>query len=185
MTVHAPTPHHDRSVLVALRNRQTTRNVIVPALVTSESCHQVHTVPSYDEGRVSTAHEPTWRRLYGTRTGSLRARWDSGGASTTESVGTEGRNEMRGTSSRRRVACVCNLTIALAALGACGGSDDSSGKVVTQPVNVLETENALAGPDLEVAAIDYVRTYNDELDMGLSANDDYDVFQVTESDGLL
>ncbi len=91
---------------------------------------------------------------------------------------------MRGTSSRRRVACVRNLTIALAALGACGGSDDSGGKVVTQPVNVQETENALAGPDLEVAAVDYVRTYNDALDMGLSANDDYDVFQVSESDGL-
>src|SRR4026208_1117113 len=116
MAVHAPTSHPNRSVLATPRNRQMSRNVIVPAVVTSESCHQVHTVPSYDEGPVSTAHEPTQRCLYGTRAGSSRARWDSGGASTTESVGTEGRNEMRGTSSRRRVACVRNLTIALAAL---------------------------------------------------------------------
>ena len=90
---------------------------------------------------------------------------------------------MRGSSSRRRVACVGNLTLALAAVTACGGSDDS-GKVVTEAVNHQETENALAGPDLEVAAGDYVRTYNDQLDLGLSNNDEYDVFNVFESDGL-
>ena len=90
---------------------------------------------------------------------------------------------MRGTSSRRRVACVRNLTLALAALGACGGSDDS-GKVVTEAVNHQETENALAGPDLEVAAVDYVRTFNDDLDLGLSSNDEWDVYQVFESNGL-
>ena len=90
---------------------------------------------------------------------------------------------MRGSSSRRRVARVGNLTLALAAFTACGGSDDS-GKVVTEAVNHQETANALAGPDLEVAAADYVRTYNDQLDLGLSASDDYDVFNVSESDGL-
>jgi Zn-dependent metalloprotease len=35
-----------------------------------------------------------------------------------------------------------------------------------------------------VAAGDYVRTFNDELDLGLSANDEYNVFNVSESDGL-
>ena len=90
---------------------------------------------------------------------------------------------MRRSSSRRRVARVGNLTLALAALAACGGGDDS-GTVVTEPVNHQETRLAPAGPDLQVAAADYVRTYNDELDLGLSSNDDYDVFSVTEADGL-
>jgi Zn-dependent metalloprotease len=90
---------------------------------------------------------------------------------------------MSRSSSGRHPRRVPNLTLALAALVACGGSDDS-GKVVTEPVNHQETALAPAGPDLEVAAADYVRTYNDALDLGLSSQDEYDVFNVTEADGL-
>ena len=91
---------------------------------------------------------------------------------------------MRGSSPGRHVSRVPSLAgLALAALTACGGSDDS-GKIVTEAVNHQETENALAGPELEVAAADYVRTFNDDLDLGLSANDEYNVFNVSESDGL-
>jgi len=80
---------------------------------------------------------------------------------------------------------VGNLTLALAALAAaCGGGGDDSGKIVTEAINHQETKNALAGPDLQVAAGDYVRTFNDELDLGLSANDEYNVFNVSESNGL-
>ena len=91
---------------------------------------------------------------------------------------------MRGILSGRRVASVRNLTFALAALTACGGGGDDSGKIVTEAVNHQETKNALAGPDLQVAAGDYVRTFNDELDLGLSANDEFNVFNVSESNGL-
>jgi vibriolysin len=91
---------------------------------------------------------------------------------------------MRGNASGRRVASVSKLTgLALAALTACGGGDDS-GTIVTEAINHQETDNALAGPDLEVAAADYVRTFNDSMGLGLSANDEYDVLKVFSSDGL-
>jgi vibriolysin len=90
---------------------------------------------------------------------------------------------MRGSARGRRVAFVRNLTLAAFAATGCGGGDES-GSIVTEAVNHQETANALAGPDLRVAAPDYIRTFNDELDLGLGSEDDYDVTQVFDSNGL-
>jgi len=92
---------------------------------------------------------------------------------------------MRGTLSGRRVAFVSNLTgfAAAALLAACGGSDDS-GSIVTEAVNHQETETALAGEDLQVAAPDYLLTFNDSMSLGLSPNDEYSVTSVFNGDGL-
>ena len=92
---------------------------------------------------------------------------------------------MRGTLPGRRHACVANLTgFALAALlAACGGGSDDSGSIVTEAVNHQETENALAGPDLEVSAPDYMRTFDSSMELGL-AGSDYEVSSVFNGDGL-
>jgi pseudolysin/vibriolysin len=91
---------------------------------------------------------------------------------------------MSSTWARRRDACVRNLTgFAIAALlGACGGGDSSS-SIVTEAVNHQETENALAGPELEVAAPDYLLTYDDSMDLGLQGSD-YQVTSVFQDGGL-
>src|SRR5262245_39616162 len=91
---------------------------------------------------------------------------------------------MSGTRARRRDACVRNLTgFAIAVLlGACGGGDSSS-SIVTEAVNHQETNNALAGPELEVAAPDYLLTYDDSMDLGLQGSD-YQVTSVFQSGGL-
>ena len=89
-----------------------------------------------------------------------------------------------GTSSRAAVAGVRALTlVAAGSLVACG-SDSSSGQIVTEQVRHQEVANALAAADLQVAAGDYVRSYNDELGLGLSPNDEYSLVSVRTSAGL-
>ena len=56
--------------------------------------------------------------------------------------------------------------------------------ITTEPVRYMEVATAQVGPDLESAAVDYVRGLEGELDLGLSAGDDFLVTSVVEADGL-
>ena len=78
------------------------------------------------------------------------------------------------------------LDACLPALGlaaACAGGGDPS-PIVTEPVHHMEVANALAGADLRVAAPDYVRSFDDALDLGLSTADEYAAGEVFASNGL-
>jgi Zn-dependent metalloprotease len=81
-----------------------------------------------------------------------------------------------------RVAAV--LPFALAAAAGCGESGGGGAAVVSEPVWHMETAKALVGPDLEVAAVDYVRSLDGELGLGLSAEDDFEITRIVESEGL-
>ena len=56
--------------------------------------------------------------------------------------------------------------------------------ISTEPVRYQEIATTPVGPDLEAAAVDYVRDLDGELDLGLSAGDDFAVIAVVEADGL-
>ena len=73
----------------------------------------------------------------------------------------------------------------LMAMTACGGGDESR-EIVTQPVRHLEMANALAGGELAVAAPDYLQRMAAELDLGLSADDSFEILSLAEGgpDGL-
>ena len=76
--------------------------------------------------------------------------------------------------------------LASALLAACGGGGGDSGRIRTESVRYAETKTPLAGDDLRVSAPDYVHGLNHDLDLGLSANDEYTVVSVTGpgQDGL-
>ena len=82
--------------------------------------------------------------------------------------------------SDRWSSALITLTIA----AGCGDSGPNSTTIVTAPVWHLEVHNALAGADAAVDAIDYLKAMDGELELGLSTADDFEVMQVTESDGL-
>ena len=88
----------------------------------------------------------------------------------------------------RSVARVGWLTlVTLAGSLACGdggGGDGQSAAVVTEPVRHLEVKNALVGMNLEADAIGYVKGFNQQLGLGLSGGDDYQVRAVVEDAGL-
>jgi Zn-dependent metalloprotease len=90
--------------------------------------------------------------------------------------------------SHARPAARLRRFVPIAALLAVGCGDASTGggpaAVVTRPVWHMETANALVGADLQVAAIDYVRSFDGELGLGLGAEDDFTVTSISESDGL-
>ena len=75
--------------------------------------------------------------------------------------------------------------VAVVSCLACGGGDDSSG-IAIEPFRHLETANTLAPGELEVGAIDYVRSLAAEAGLGLSAGDDFQVRTVLQGsrDGL-
>ncbi len=81
----------------------------------------------------------------------------------------------------RSLACLA-LVVPFAA--ACGDSGDGGRVIVTESVRHMEIANALAGADLQVEAIDYVRGFEESLALGLSSGDDYDVISIAEHDGL-
>ncbi len=80
------------------------------------------------------------------------------------------------------------LLVPIAAVLAAGGCGESSSgapaAIVTRPIWHMETDNALVGADLAVSAIDYLRSFDDQLDLGLSALDDFEVTSISRSDGL-
>jgi Zn-dependent metalloprotease len=62
---------------------------------------------------------------------------------------------------------------------------DGSGRaIVTEPVRHMEVAVAMAGAELQVEAIDYVRSFQDSLDSRPLVGDDYDVTAIAESDGM-
>ena len=67
---------------------------------------------------------------------------------------------------------------------ACGGGDEVSTTVVTEPVNHDEVNNALAGVDLAPSAVAYVLDSAGALGLGLSTADDYDPMSETTTPGL-
>jgi len=88
---------------------------------------------------------------------------------------------MSGCSFVRALAC---LALAVPFAAACGDSGDGGRGIVTESVRHMEIANALAGADLQVEAIDYVRGFEESLALGLSSGDDYDVISIAEHDGL-
>jgi vibriolysin len=76
------------------------------------------------------------------------------------------------------------LTVVAAfVLSACGGDGDPQAEILTEPVSHYEEDNALAGGDLERAAVEYVRGFDEEL--GLSSDDDLTLLSVRSGgDGL-
>jgi Zn-dependent metalloprotease len=81
---------------------------------------------------------------------------------------------------------VTGLTVfALASVTACSSGADPRDPIATQPVRHLEVNLALAGQDLTAAAPAYVASLQDELDLGLSAADEYRVVATARGrDGL-
>ena len=77
------------------------------------------------------------------------------------------------------------LALAACTTLACGTSEEPA-TISMEPFRHLETDNALAPADIEVAAIDYVRRVAGEADLGLSAADDLEVRAVVQGvrDGL-
>jgi len=73
---------------------------------------------------------------------------------------------------------------ALAALVACSVQGDPADPIVTRAVRHMEVASTVVGDDLDGAAVDYVRSFDDPLDLGLSTDDDYQVTGLDESDGL-
>ena len=90
--------------------------------------------------------------------------------------------------TRRADRFVRTLThVALtAAIAACSSNDgDSPSAIVTEPVRHLEVNLAAAGEDLAASAPVYVKSMDGELDLGLSADDEYRVVSVSAGqDGL-
>ena len=87
--------------------------------------------------------------------------------------------------SRGSVAFVRRMTVvALAGSIACGGGETAREKVVTEPVRHMEAANAPVAGDLEIAAMDYVRSYDQALGLGLSSDDDYALINVVDDAGL-
>jgi len=68
---------------------------------------------------------------------------------------------------------------------ACGGKEDSA-EIVMEPFRRLETGNALAPAELEVAAVDYVRRLTSDAGIALSSADDLEPRPVVQGirDGL-
>ncbi len=64
----------------------------------------------------------------------------------------------------------------------CAG--DKPEPIVTEPVRYMEAATSRVQADLPEAAVEYVRGLEGELDLGLSAEDDFLVISVTEGDGL-
>ena len=85
----------------------------------------------------------------------------------------------------RSPATVVPALVSALALAACGGGDQSS-SIQTESVRHFESKTPLAGNDLRVSAPDYVHGLNHDLDLGLSANDEYTVLSVSVAglDGL-
>ncbi len=82
----------------------------------------------------------------------------------------------------RRASALLSASLA-AALFACSSPNESQ-PILTKPVRHMEVASALVGDDFEVAAVDYVRSFDDSLDLGLSADDDYQVTGSDRSAGL-
>jgi vibriolysin len=56
--------------------------------------------------------------------------------------------------------------------------------ITTEPVRYAEVATTRVGPDLEAAAVDYVRGLDVELALDLSAADDFEVISAVDGDGL-
>jgi len=78
------------------------------------------------------------------------------------------------------VGSVAFLTLGLAT--ACGGEDGSAIRI--HPVRHMEVANALVGAELGPSAIDYLRRFDGDLDLALSADDDFELLSETRAAGL-
>ncbi len=75
-------------------------------------------------------------------------------------------------------------TIAASAMLATACTVAGPEPITTEPVRYMEVATTRVGPDLEAAAVDYLRGLDGELDLGLSPGDDFVVTSVVDGDGL-
>jgi Zn-dependent metalloprotease len=76
------------------------------------------------------------------------------------------------------------IALAAWAASACSSSSGEPAAITTRSIWRMDTATTVVSGDLEVAAIDYLKGLDGELELGLSALDDFTVLSISEKDGL-